>query len=96
MLVGVPSLADNDRFASYRQTVLNCVRVALRGVDYSVLLSPPQHAQGLSGVVDAQNSLIEECLSRGFDFLWLVQADVQVPEDAFEKLLASALTWLWA
>ncbi len=66
--------------------MLNCVRVALRGVDYSVLLSPPRHAQGLSGVVDAQNSLIESCLAGGFDFLWLVQADVQVPEDAFEKL----------
>ena len=66
--------------------MLNCVRVALRGVDYSVLLSPPQHKPGIEGVVDAQNSLIESCLAGGFDFLWVVQADVQVPEDAFEKL----------
>jgi hypothetical protein len=51
-------------------------------------VTSPQPFQGLPGVVAAQNQLIDKMLVEGFDFLWLVQADVQVPADAFNNLLS--------
>ena len=40
----------------------------------------------MAGVVEAQNVLVEKSILEGFDYLWLVQADVQVPPCAFKKL----------
>jgi hypothetical protein len=56
------------------------------GVDHEVFVTPPSHKQGLEGIVETQNQLILRALEGGFDFLWLIQADVEVPADAFEKL----------
>jgi len=57
------------------------------GVEHAVFVTPPTRAKGLPGVVEAQNQLIMRALEGGFSYLWLVQADVEVPADAFEKLL---------
>lgn len=84
--MGVPSLADKDRFRGYREDVLSHVEASLVGVEHEVFVTPPQSQAGLPGVVDAQNLLIERCLSGGFDFLWLVQADVEVPRGSFSLL----------
>lgn len=41
---------------------------------------------GIVGIVDRSNLLIDMCIDEGFDYLWIVQADVEVPPDAFENL----------
>jgi len=58
------------------------------GVDHEVFVTPPQHEKDLPGIVDAQNLLVEGALKGCFDYLWLVQGDVEVPPDAFERLYA--------
>jgi len=88
VLVGIPSLSDNDRFGDYREDVLNHIKRALVGVQYEVFVTPPGRKVGIEGIADRCNNLVEKALSEGFDFLWIVQADVQVPHDAFEKLSA--------
>ena len=56
------------------------------GVDHEVFVTPPQREKDLPGIVDAQNMLIDKCIREGFDYLWLVQADVEVSPGSFEKL----------
>jgi hypothetical protein len=56
------------------------------GVDHEVFVTPPQREKDLLGIVDAQNLLVERALIGGFDYLWIVQADVEVPLGSFEKL----------
>jgi SAM-dependent methyltransferase len=85
-LVGIPSLADNDRFRGYRDDVIKHIERAFLGVDHEVFVTPPQDRPSWSGVVDAQNMLIDKCIREGFDYLWLIQADVEVPEGSFDKL----------
>ena len=53
--MGIPSLSDNDRFRVYREAVLNRVEVALMGVPHEVFVTAPTQAQGLPGIVEAQN-----------------------------------------
>jgi hypothetical protein len=56
------------------------------GVEHEVFVTPPQRDKGLLGIVDAQNLLVERALKGGFDYLWIVQGDVEVPLGSFEKL----------
>ena len=60
----------------------------MAGVEHEVFVTAPTHAKGLHGVVEAQNQLICRALEGGFSHLWLVQADVEVPADAFSSLYA--------
>ena len=61
---------------------------ALVGIKYEVFVTPAQGKKDLPGVVDAQNLLVERALEGGFDYLWVVQADVEVPLGSFEKLFS--------
>jgi len=88
VLVGIPSLRDNDRFRAYREDVLHHVEAALAGVDYEVFVTGPTQTQDLPGIVEAQNELILRALEGDFSHLWLVQADVEVPVDAFGSLFS--------
>ncbi len=55
-------------------------------VSFSVYVSGPQSREGIEGIAAAQNELIDRCVGEGFDYLFLVQADVVVPPDGFQKL----------
>lgn len=88
VLVGIPNLTDNDRFQSYRQDVLGHVEKALETVPHEVFVTPPTHAKGLPGIVEAQNVLIARALEGGFAYLWIIQADVCVPGESFKILLS--------
>ncbi|MFB0522304.1 MAG: class I SAM-dependent methyltransferase [Candidatus Bathyarchaeia archaeon] len=55
-------------------------------MDYEVFVTPATHIPSWEGVVDRCNLLVERCLEEGWDYLWLVQGDVEVPENAFQKL----------
>jgi len=87
VLVGVPSLREGDRFSSYREDVLSCIKKALVGIEYVIFVTPPTILRDIPGIVDRENLLIDKCVGEGFDYLWIVQADVEVPINAFENLL---------
>jgi len=58
------------------------------GVEVDVVVSPATHMQGLAGVVEASNFLARKCVVEGYDFLWIVEADVEVPRHALVRLLS--------
>jgi hypothetical protein len=88
--VGIPSLCNdrNDRYHGYVASALAHAKAALGGVDFEVFVSPPSGKPGIEGVVECQNFLVAKALASGCDYLWLVQADVQVPVNAFRDLLS--------
>lgn len=55
-------------------------------MDHEVFVTSPTQAAGLPGIVEAQNEILLRGLQGGFSHVWIVQADVEVPKDAFEKL----------
>ena len=68
---------------------MDAIEAALRGrpVEFQVCVTPKTEKQGGCGIVEATNFLAEKCVSEGYDFLWIVEADVEVPEHAFDRLL---------
>jgi len=56
------------------------------GVQHEVFITPSQSKMGIEGIVEAENLLIERALIGNFDYLLLVQADVEVPSHAFGSL----------
>jgi len=67
--------------------VLDHVEAALAGVEHVTCVSPAVSMLGIPGIVEAQNLLIDKCVREGFDYLFLVQADVEVPEDSYKNLV---------
>jgi hypothetical protein len=63
------------------------VEAALEGVEHEVFVTPPTHVPPWAGFVDRENVIVEKFLSGGYDYLWHVELDVQVPPDSFLKLL---------
>jgi len=59
----------------------------LEGVEHDVFVTPPSTLPSWAGLVEVQNIIVERFLAGGYDFLWLVELDVQVPPDSFQKLL---------
>ena len=53
-------------------------------------MSPATKVQGLPGVVEATNFLVQKCLDESWDRLWIVEADVEVPKHSLVKLLCDA------
>lgn len=88
VLVGIPNLGNKDRYVGYLPRVLACVERALGGVQHEVLVTPSTSKPGWEGLADRQNLLVDRFLSGGYDYLWHVELDVQVPPDSFQKLLA--------
>ena len=86
ILAGIPNLKERDRFNAYQPEIIRCIKEALVGVSHSVCVSPPSNTKGIPGIIECQNYLIEKALKEEFDYLWLVQADVQVPRNAFSDL----------
>jgi len=81
-------LNDNDRHHGYLASALKHAEEALGAVEHEVFVTPSTHKPSWEGLVDRQNVIVEKFLSGDYDFLWHVELDVQVPKDAFEKLLA--------
>ena len=89
-MVGVP-LTRLDYHADFRGRVVGAIEVAVTevsDVEVDVVLSPATKEQGLEGIVEASNFLAEKCVAEGYDFLWIVEADVEVPRDALVRLLS--------
>ena len=57
-------------------------------MESEIVVSPATHMQGLAGVVEASNFLARKCVVESYDFLWIVEADVEVPRHALVRLLS--------
>ena len=89
-MVGIP-LTRPGYHAEFRGRVVGAIEAAVAevpGVLVDVVVSPATHMQGLAGVVEATNFLARKCVVEGYDFLWIVEADVEVPEHALVRLLS--------
>lgn len=64
------------------------MEAALAGVEHEVFVTPATHKPSWEGLVECQNLIVDRFLGGSYDFLWLVELDVQVPPDAFGKLFA--------
>ena len=87
-MVGIP-LTRPGYHGMFRGRVVGAIEAAVAevpGVD--VVVSPATHMQGLAGVVEASNFLARKCVVEGYDFLWIVEADVEVPRHALVRLLS--------
>jgi hypothetical protein len=67
---------------------LEHVKAAIGAVEHEVFVTPSTHKPSWEGLVDRQNVIVDKFLSGGYDYLWHVELDVQVPRDTFEKLFA--------
>jgi hypothetical protein len=90
-MVGIP-LTNSSYHRNFRDKVVDSIEVALAeaDVEHEIVVSPPTKEQGLAGVVEATNSLVQKCLDENCDRLWIVEADVEVPKHALVKLLCNA------
>ena len=88
-MVGIP-VTRPDYHADFRGRVVGAIEAALAeaDVDAEIVVSPATHMQGLAGVVEASNFLARKCAVEGYDFLWIVEADVEVPRHALVRLLS--------
>ena len=89
MIVGIP-VTRPDYHGEFRGRVVGAIKaaVAKANVEAEIVLSPATHMQGLAGVVEASNFLARKCVVEGYDFLWIVEADVEVPRHALVRLLS--------
>jgi hypothetical protein len=76
----------------FRDQVVEALKAALAqaNVENEVVISPPTKEQGLAGVVEATNYLVQKYFDEDWDQLWIVEADVEVPKHALDKLLCEA------
>ena len=89
-MVGIP-LTRPDYHADFRGQVVGAIEAAIAevpGAEVDVVLSHSTHMQGLTGIVEASNFLARKCAVEGYDFLWIVEADVEVPRHALVRLLS--------
>lgn len=70
--------------------VVDAIEVAMQGVQHEIYVTPKTSEMGYKGVAEASNMLIDKCVGEGWDYLWIVEGDVQVPEHAFRKLCVNA------
>jgi hypothetical protein len=90
-MIGIP-LTTPSYHGCFRNQVVKAIKAALAKVDAEneVVISRPTKELGLAGVVEATNFLVQKCLDEGWDRLWIVEADVEVPKHALHKLLCEA------
>jgi len=88
-MVGIP-LTRPGYHGEFRSRVVGAIEAALAeaDVDAEIVMSPPTHMQELAGVVEATNFLARKCCAENCDFLWIVEADVEVPKHALARLLS--------
>ena len=89
-MVGIP-LTRPGYHADFRGQVVGAIEAAIAevpGAEAEIVVSPSTHMQGLAGIVEASNFLAQKCAVEGYDFLWIVEADVEVPRHALARLLS--------
>jgi len=56
-------------------------------VEHEIVVTSRTVERGLRGVVEATNFLAEKAVAERWDYLWVVEADVEVPKHALRNLL---------
>jgi hypothetical protein len=88
--VGVPVTVPSY-YGEFREQVVGAISAALAQagaqVEAEVFVTPKTRRSGQRGIVEATNFLVRKCLDEGWDYLWIVEADVEVPKHALVKLL---------
>ena len=79
-------MGHKDRYTGYLAGALQHVEAALAGVSFDVFVSDPPHSIELAAFVEAENQIVERFLEGGYDLLWMVELDVEVPPEAFRLL----------
>ena len=90
VMMGIP-LTCPGYHAVFRGRVVGAIEAAIAefpDAEAEIVVSPATHMQGLAGRVEASNFLARKCAVEGYDFLWIVEADVEVPQDALVRLLS--------
>lgn len=85
LLVAVASVAKSH--IGFLEKVKESAEKSLDGVTYDYYVSNPGDG-GHSEIVEGFNSVIEKVLREGYDYVWFLEADVVVPKNSFQKLLA--------
>ena len=88
-MVGIPLTRPNYH-GNFRSQVVGAIEAAVAeaNVEAKIVLSSPTVKQGAAGIVEATNFLVRACVDEGYDFLWIVEADVEVPRHALVRLLS--------
>jgi len=88
-MVGIPLTRPNYH-GNFRSQVVGAIEAAVAeaNVEAKIVLSSPTVKQGAAGIVEATNFLVRACVVEGYDFLWIVEADVEVPRHALVRLLS--------
>ena len=89
MIVGIPLTRPNYH-GNFRSQIVGAIEAAVAeaNVEAKIVLSSPTVKQGAAGIVEATNFLVRACVDEGYDFLWIVEADVEVPRHALVRLLS--------
>jgi len=58
----------------------------LAGVEYDVYVTPPPSRVEWAAFVEAENKIIDRFLEGGYELLWQVELDVEVPPNSFRLL----------
>jgi hypothetical protein len=58
----------------------------LRNVEYQIFVNEPTKLKGYPGIAEATNMGVDKCLGEGWDYLWIVEGDIEVPKGAFRRL----------
>ena len=88
-MVGIPLTRPNYH-GNFRSQIVGAIEAAVfeANVEAKIVLSSPTVKQGAAGIVEATNFLVRACVDEGYDFLWIVEADVEVPRHALARLLS--------
>ena len=88
-MVGIP-LTRPGYHGMFRGRVVGAIEAAVAEADVEseIVVSPTTREEGLAGVVEATNFLVQKCLDEDWDRLWIVEADVEVPKHALVRLLS--------
>ena len=95
-MVGIPWLADRDKFSEYLPSVLCHVAQAAEyaGVEIRIYKTkprvggvPPPGRARMTAITEKLDEIREEFRATGWPLLWIVDADVEVPLHSLKELL---------
>jgi len=96
VMVGIPWLADRDIFSEYLPSAIEHVERAAEyaGVEIEVFKTnplagktPPRGRPIMTAITLKLNEIVEEFMKSGYPFLWIIDADVEVPLHSLKELL---------
>ena len=91
MLIGIPCLRENDRYNAYKDAVIKAATASVGDTPHDLFITMPidfKKGMRLRALVEAMNKLVDYFLAGPWELFWVVELDIQVPIDAFSKLVS--------